>query len=176
MAVNISVTLQIPPTLQQIAKGDTATFEAQSFSWGADNSTSIGTASAGAGASKAKFAVASLTKIADAVASPVLFQLLVTAQHLETVKIEIRKAEAQGPGAPTAEALSTITLSTVFLTHFGQSISDSDGGLQEAINLEYGAAQMTINGTDATGKIITGTQASWSQITNTQNVEANVPA
>jgi type VI protein secretion system component Hcp len=170
MAVDIFVTLQLTSApLQQIAKAKTATFEAQSFSWGADNAPTIGSTSAGAGAGKAKFAEATLTKLADNVASPVLFQLLVTGEHLGTITIVVRKAGAAGPGPSTPEVLATITLATVSVTHFGQSVSGSDAGLQEGITLAYGAAQMTINGADATGKSVTGVPASWNQITNSQD-------
>lgn len=168
MATDISLTLQLSsPQLQQIAKGNTATFQAQSFSWGADNTITIGSGTAGVGAGKAKFAEASFTKVADSVASALLFQLLVTGEHLGTVTIEVRKAGTPGPGPSTPEAMVTITLSTVFVTHFGQSVSGSDEGLQEVFNLAYGAAQMTINAVDPTGKITTGTPTMWNQVTNT---------
>lgn len=175
MGIDSAVTLQLSsPRLQQIAKANTVTFQAQSFSWGADNTTMIGSGSAGAGAGKARFAEASLTKLADSVASPVLFQLLVTGEHLGTVTIEVRKAGA-GPGSSSPESVATITLSMVFVTHFGQSVSGSDEGLQEVINLAFSSAQMTINGVDATGKSTTGTPAMWNQTTNTATMDIPVP-
>jgi len=172
MPVDISVTLKHASIPGNIVKTDTATFKVQDFSWGADNPITIGSASAGAGAGKAKFAEASFTKLADNVASPLLFQLLVTGEHLETVTIELTKAGAAGPGTPNAEILTTITLSMVFVTHFGQSVAGGDEGLQEVVNLAYGAAQMTVNGADATGKSITGTPSTWNQVTNNSTLGA----
>jgi hypothetical protein len=70
MAITIAVTLQHKPVPGDVVTKDTVTVEAQSFSWGADNPTTIGSATAGAGTGKAKLAEASFTKLADDVASP----------------------------------------------------------------------------------------------------------
>ena len=116
MAVDIVLTLQHKPVPGDVITKDTVTVEAQSFSWGADNSAPIGSATAGAGVGKAKLAEASFTKLADAVASPLLFHLLATGEHLETVTVTIRKAGSTAAGTPTPTELSKMTVSLVFVT------------------------------------------------------------
>ncbi len=172
MPVDISVTLghalvqgQAPATPPNI------TFEAQSFTWGADNPPSIGAAPAGAGAGKAKFSEATLTKLADPSASPLLFQLLTTGGHFDTVTVELRKAGGTpGIGGPNQPAWATISLHAVFVSHLEQSVTGGDESLQEVVQLAYGSVQLTINSTDATGKVLAGKQVSWNQVTNTDNL------
>ncbi len=174
MPVDIFVTLHHPSAqgpAQSLATTSDITFEAKSFTWGADNLTSIGAAPVGAGAGKAKFSEATLTKLADASASPLLFQLLTTGGHFDTVTVELRKAggapEAGGPNQP---ASTRISLHAVFVTHLDQSVTEGDESLQEVVHLAYGSVQLTINSTDPTGKMLAGKPVSWNQVTNNDNL------
>lgn len=170
MAVEIILTLQHKPVPGDVITKDIVTVEAQSFSWGADNPATIGSATAGAGAGKAKLAEASFTKLADDVASPLLFHLLATGERLETVTVTIRKAGSTAAGTPTPTEMANITLSLVFVTHFAQNVSGGDESLQDVVQVAYGSVAMTVNGTDPTGKGTPGTPASWNQVTNTTSV------
>ena len=138
----------------------------QSFSWSAENEVAVGSATGGAGAGKAKLMEAVLTKQVDELASPLLFQLLMTGGHLDNVTLEFRKP---GPGIQTSPAEKpwiTIELAEVFVSQLSQSVSTGNESLTEEIHLAYGAVNMTINGMDAQGAVTSGTPVGWSQITN----------
>ena len=174
MPVDIFVTLHrpfVPGAAQSLATASDITFEAKSFTWGVDNLSSIGASPAGASAGKAKFSEATLTKLADASASPLLFQLLTTGGHFDTVTVELRKAGgAPGAGGPNQPASTSNSQHTVFVTHLDQSVTGGDESLQEVVHLAYGSAQLTINSTDPTGKMLAGKPVSWNQVTNNDSL------
>jgi type VI secretion system secreted protein Hcp len=65
--------------------------EIVSFSFGASNPTSVGSATGGAGAGKVKFNEFTIRKTTD-LASPLLFRAATTGQHFKKVTLEARKA------------------------------------------------------------------------------------
>jgi len=65
--------------------------EIYSFSFGANNPTTIGSASGGAGAGKVSFSSFNFMKKTDS-ASPLLFQFCCSGQHLDTAALTLRKA------------------------------------------------------------------------------------
>jgi type VI secretion system Hcp family effector len=165
MAVNVFLTLASGQTKFQ------GTVEVKSFTWGVENTSTPGSATGGAGAGKAKFQDAVISKEVDAKVSPVLFQLLTQGEHLDGVTIEFRKSGgAPGPAGPTGEAWITLKLSMVFVTQLEQSVSTGDQSPTEVVHLSYGAANMLINGQDSQGKVTSGTSVTWNQITNSNQI------
>src|SRR5579859_3365259 len=65
--------------------------ELRSLSFSVENIVSVGSATGGAGAGKAKFNEIEITKLSDS-SSPVLFKMLVMGQHFTSATITIRKA------------------------------------------------------------------------------------
>src|SRR5688572_15360328 len=65
------------------------TTDVYSFSWGAENSTTIGSATGGAGTGKVAFNNLKITKKID-VASPALFQRLASGQHIKSIELVAR--------------------------------------------------------------------------------------
>jgi type VI secretion system secreted protein Hcp len=90
-----------------------------SFSWGAENPTTIGTATGGAGAGKIKFNEFTITKTIDEM-SPILYKQMATGAHAQTATLTIRKAGA------TKAPYATFTFKTVFITKI-----DFSGGSPE---------------------------------------------
>jgi len=77
--------------------------ELTSFSWGASNPTTIGSATGGSGAGKARVSEIVITKSAD-VTSPTLMRACASGQHFP--KVKLRKA-----GESETYTLSDVTLS-----------------------------------------------------------------
>ena len=86
-------------------KGD---IDVLNFHWGLTNATTIGSATSGAGAGKAKFNEFTIIKQTDA-ATPALFKACASGQHLQSASLIIRKA-----GGTQLEYL-TIKFGTVFV-------------------------------------------------------------
>lgn len=70
--------------------------EIYSFSFGAQNSTTIGSASMGAGGGKASFSSFNFMKKTDS-ASPLLFQACCTGAHIATGALTLRKSGGDNP-------------------------------------------------------------------------------
>ena len=112
------------------------------------------------------------TRTADNLASPVLFHLLVTGQHMKTVTFELRKAGSAGPGTPKPVVLAAITLSMVFVTHLEQSVSAGDDSPTEVVHFAYGAMSMAFNQQSPQGTTTPGPSVSWNQVTNNSDITA----
>ena len=160
MAVDVSVTFTGNQVKFQQA------IAVQSFSWGAENENTVGSASGGAGAGKAKLTEAVISKQVDELASPLLFQLLTTGGHLDSATFEFRKVGGGAPAGPTEKPWITIKLSMVLVTQFAQSVSAGDESPNEVVHLAYGAVNIAINGVNTQGAITPGTPVGWNQVTN----------
>jgi len=105
--------------------------EVESFSWGIEFDTSIGSSTGGAGAGKAKFndlsIVANFGK-----ASETLFKTCATGQHIKKAVLHVRKA---GGGQ---DVFYKVHFDTVLISSF-QDGGTSDG-VTEEIKLVFGAA------------------------------------
>jgi type VI secretion system secreted protein Hcp len=116
----------------------TGEMEIYSFSFGASNPTTIGSASSGAGGGKVHFSSFSFMKKTDS-ASPLLFQACCSGQHIDTGGLTLRKAGGDNP---------LEYLKWKFKTVFVESIqwSGSSGGDDsptESVSFVYG--QKTID-------------------------------
>jgi type VI secretion system secreted protein Hcp len=133
-----------------------------SFAMETENVVSIGSATSGAGAGKAKLDPLAITRHFDQ-ASPALFQLSAAGSHLRQVEFIVSQTGA-APGAPSKPFL-VFTFTLVFVQTISWSYSDGDDNLTETINLEYGAVSMKYLNT-STNTVSTG---AWDQITNNPN-------
>ena len=97
------------------------TIEIEAFSWGANNSVSIGSATTGGGVGKAEFSDFSFTKRVD-IASPKLALIAARGEHIKSAKLYIRKAG----GAAGQVDYQVYEFTTIFVT--GINISGGGGG------------------------------------------------
>jgi type VI secretion system secreted protein Hcp len=138
-------------------------FEIKDFSFDAENPTTIGSATGGAGAGKAKFGEFNITKLTDA-ASPNFFMNCVAGAHYDKVTLALRKAGAN-PNT-TGDPFMTYKFGTVFTTKIGWD-GPGDEGANEKISFAYGSLEIKyfIQKKDGTmdGKI---PPQGWSQILN----------
>jgi type VI secretion system secreted protein Hcp len=128
-----------------------------SFSWDVENPTTIGSATGGAGAGKAKFNEFTIQKTVDT-ASPKLFRNMAAGAHYKRAILSVRKAGAKEP-------YYEIRFDTVFTTKIDNSGSNPDVPM-ETVSFVYGAMQ-----TVAREALAEGVKApvlhGWNQVTNT---------
>jgi type VI secretion system secreted protein Hcp len=103
-----------------------------SFSWGGEQTSSMGTSSLGSGAGKAHLHPLSITKHVDK-ATPPLFNSLCTGAHFDTVTLSAVKAGA-------TKAYLTVELKKVFVASL--QFSAADDVPVESVTMTYG--QITI--------------------------------
>ena len=138
-------------------------FEIKDFSFDIENPTTIGSASGGAGAGKAKFNEFSITKTTDK-ASPLFFQNCVAGVHYGKVTLEMRKAGGDAESAGKKGFLK-YTFGTVFTTKVEWS-GPGDEAPEEKISFVYGTLQIEYTPQTSAGTAGTTVPAGWSQITN----------
>ncbi len=119
--------------------------EILSFSWGASNPVTIGSAGPGGGAGKASLSSFNFMKISDA-ASPVMFQSCCAGKHFPTAKVSLRKAGGQAMDYLVYE----------FENCFIDSVqwSGSSGGDDrpiESVSVTFGKVTVTYTPQDAKG-------------------------
>ena len=134
-----------------------------SYEFGADNPTTIGSATSGAGAGKVKFNEFTITKLVDK-SSPTLFKDLSSGEHFDKIVLTVRKAGG------TQDYL-TITMGTVFVSHYSQS---STGDIPtETINFEFGNIRIDYKPQTSTGTLGSSIVDGWDQV---QNIEILPPS
>lgn len=145
--------------LTQASPGTTEIKDAiavESFSWGAENPTTIGSATAGPGAGKIKFNEFQITKKVDN-ASPVLFKQAASGANFKKAVLALRNAGDKEP-------YMTYTMETAFVTkvdHSGQTPEVAT----EKVTFVFGKLVVQSVGKNADGavaKVVAG----WNQITN----------
>jgi type VI secretion system secreted protein Hcp len=136
--------------------------EIYSFSLGASNPVTIGSAQGGMGAGKVSLSSFNFMKKTDT-ASPTMFQACAMGTHYPNVQVDLRKAGGTKP---------VVYLSYIFTECMIESIqwSGSSGGDDtptESVSMAYG--ELTINYTpqNADGTQGTMVPAKWNQVTNT---------
>jgi type VI secretion system secreted protein Hcp len=149
---------------QDSAFAETA-FELLDFSFGAENPTTIGSASGGAGAGKANFSEFTIKRRVDN-ASAVLFQNLAQGVHYEKGVLSVRKA---GGGQASGKVFLTFNFGTVFTTKIEWS-GPGDEGPKENITFVYGTLVVKYQPQQADRNLGPATVGSWNQITNSQIV------
>jgi len=149
-------------------------FEPQSFSFGASNPSSIGSATGGAGSGKVTISDFSIMKATDN-CSPDLFTACCNGGHYDNATVVLRKAGGQGT------ATGTVYLRYDFFEVFVDNIqwSGSSGGSDtpmESVSFSFGAVQITYNPQASTGA--PNPQANikaWSVVTNDNTCSPGSP-
>ena len=137
----------------------TKSFDLSSFSLGATNSQSIGSATTGAGAGKVSFEKFQFVTPLDKYSAE-LFQDLASGSHLTSVEIVIRKPGPTGMEAPVVQYV----LKTVFITDF--HVSGDASRATETIQGEFGAIQFVLYQQSNNGTTSVSSTGGWSQVTN----------
>jgi type VI secretion system secreted protein Hcp len=140
---------------------DKSAFEIYSFSWGASNPVSIGSASGGAGAGKVSISSFNVMKKTDS-ASPALFLNCCKGQHFTEAHVVLRKAGG--------EALEYLTYD--FEEVFVESIqwSGSSGGDDtptESVSFAFGKVDLKYTPQKGKGEKGTAIPATWDIRQNT---------
>jgi type VI secretion system secreted protein Hcp len=137
--------------------------ELKSFAFGAENTISLGSATGGAGAGKARFNELTITKLSDST-SATLFQMLVTGGHFKSATLSIRKSgDKTKPGGGVYERF---TFSMVFVSKISINGSSGDDTPTETVVLNYGALKWEYSRQDPTGNLTPVPPTQWSVITN----------
>ena len=139
-------------------------FEIKEFSFGEENATTIGSATTGAGAGKAKLNPFKIKKPVDS-ASPNFFLASSSGVHYPTATISVRKAGAAG-GKSSGAPYLIFTFKMVFVTNIDGTGPGEEEGPEEEISFVYGALQISYSKQDATGAIGTPIITAWSQVLN----------
>src|SRR5262245_55197550 len=130
-------------------------FELYSFSWGASNPVTIGSAAGGAGAGKVSLSSFNVMKTTDK-ASPVLFLACCKGAHYPKADVVLRKS-----GGNAVEYL-TYTFSEVFVESIQWSGSaGGDDTPSESLSFAFGKVQMKYTPQAAKGAKATAVPASW---------------
>jgi type VI secretion system secreted protein Hcp len=142
-------------------------FELSTWSFGAANKATIGSATMGAGAGKAEFEPFKVTKVID-MATPYLFQTCCAGAHFEEVTLWVRKSgtDPNQAGGPYLE--------WKFAMAFVQEIawSNNDPQPTEEVTFVYGAIQFTYHAQSQKGALNAGDSVyKWSQVHNAPEYE-----
>ena len=132
MAIRVFLLLNSTPPAPGAALDLSHGIELQSFSWGVENDTSIGSGTTGSGAGKAKLQPLVIVKRPDQ-ASPTLFQAVATGDHFPSATLVVVTPGANGSSRPTLR----YDFSLVFPTRFLVMGSQGEQPLEE-ISFEYG--------------------------------------
>jgi type VI secretion system secreted protein Hcp len=135
-----------------------------SFELGIENTTSIGSATGGAGTGKATFQKLVVTKPIDST-SPLFFQRVGTGQHFTGMELVARKAGATSGGT----TYMRWALQPVFVTKQEHSGSTGDDAPTETLTFVFGAMQQTFTKQTTTGAVTGNVIKVWNQVTNTDN-------
>ncbi len=147
--------------------------EIKEFSFGSENTVSIGSATGGAGAGKATLKSLVITKWVDK-ASPSLFRALATGGHYPSLTLSIRKAS----GVPTASGSKpylVLTFQMVFVSRIDTAGSSGDEVPWETVTLSYGAMKIQYSTQDPTGQLTPMKPVIWNQIQNSATELVTTP-
>ena len=135
-------------------------FELYSFSWGASNPVTIGSATSGAGAGKVSISSFNVMKKTDK-ASPVLFLACCKGSHYPKADVVLRKS-----GGAAIEYL-TYTFTEVFIESIQWSgSSGGDDVPSESVSFAFGKCEIKYYPQDEKGGLGTAVPATWDLRTN----------
>jgi type VI protein secretion system component Hcp len=117
---------------------DNPAFEIKDWSFSIENPTTIGSATGGAGAGKAKFNEFTITKNSDA-STPTFFKNCVAGQHYSKVSLHVRKAGGD-PSGNNPGAFLEYRFGTVFTTKIDWK--KGDDGPSESLTFVYGTLEV----------------------------------
>jgi type VI secretion system secreted protein Hcp len=148
--------------------------EIKSFNMAVENLTTIGSATGGAGAGKAKFDQLTIDKNVDST-SPQIFQALAQGQHFNGIEIAVRKAGGATPTA-TAPTPTRYYFSLAYPVKDEQSGDAGEDTPQETLTFNYGGFVQKYVGQTSTGAAKPAIFGKWSQISNSTNWIDPMPA
>jgi type VI protein secretion system component Hcp len=133
-----------------------------SFSLGAENTTTIGSQSGGAGAGKVKFQSFQVVKELDSL-SPSLLLDLAAGHHYDTVLIVVRRRSGH-MSVPSF----VYEMKLVFLTKI--HVSGSTSAPTETITGDAGSLALATYNQNSQGQVSLGSTAGWNRVSNTQQL------
>lgn len=154
---NVGVPEGEPQKIPELDK----TVSIQSFSWGASNPATVGSATTGAGTPKVNFKELNILKSYDK-ATPFLYKNMATGAHYDKVILYGVKQDSAGKRIIPQK----IELGTVFTTNIDISGGESSP-TTESVNFAYGTAKLFLAPMNPNGTLAPYTQFGWSKITNT---------
>lgn len=126
-----------------------------SFTWGASNTTSMGSSGPGGGVGKARLDTFDCTKATD-LTSPVLFQACCSGKHFRKATVTLLKAGGEAP-----VKYLTYEFETVFVSEIGWNGQSEESLPTESVKLSFGKVTITYTGQLDTGGTGTPVVASW---------------
>ncbi len=143
--------------------------EITSFSFGIENSTTIGSSSAGAGSGKAVLGKFTIEKLTDN-CTPDFFIACGTGGHYTKAHLVLRKVGGSNAGATVKVDFIKYDFSLVFVTKLDWKGAKDDEAPSETIEFAYGALKITYTPQDKNGNPITPQKiACWNQVNNNQS-------
>lgn len=142
---------------------DKGAFEISEFSFGAENTLSIGSATSGAGAGKATFKEFTVKKLVDK-SSPLLLKTLGSGGHYKKVYLWIRKSGAET--GKTGQAYLSFCFGMVAVKSIEWSGSSGDDTPTETVIFEYGALLVGYKQQDESGALVGSSFGGWSRVEN----------
>jgi type VI secretion system secreted protein Hcp len=139
-----------------------AVVEVRRFSLGSENSTTIGSASGGAGAGRAKFDPVIIEKSVDTM-SRLLFSMNVTGKNLAKLQLYIRKA-----GVASGKPYLAYEFGMVFVSNIDWSGGSGDDGPLERVTFAYGSLALGYYPQKPDGTLGKPVEIGWDQVTNTE--------
>jgi len=141
---NTNIYLEIPQL--KLDAADHSSLEVRSVSYGFENSTTLGSASGGAGAGKVTFQDLVIQRLVDEHSLQV-FQYLVTQTHFDQVIIEYKGTTSSG----TSVTCATADFKLVYAVK--QAHTSEDERPAETLNLIYGAVELKVNGSVTSARV-----------------------
>ena len=147
-------------TGEQTTGNTPGVIEVNDFSLGAENATTIGSMSGGAGAGKLQFHTLTITKPVDST-TPAFLQKMGQGVNLGGMELVARKAAGGAAGSPIYMRYS---FQPVFITKDEQTSGDE--GVQETVTFTFGALQESYAKQNPNGTMAAPVVNSWNQMTN----------
>jgi len=144
-------------------KLDPPAFEIQQWSFGASNTSTIGSATVGAGAGKASFEPFKVTKNIDR-ATPYLFQTCCLGGHYEELTLWVRKSGTDSSNKTGGDWYLQWQFKMAFVSNV--SWSNGDPMPTEEVSFVYGAIRFTYKAQKSTGALAGDPHSEWSQTLN----------
>ena len=131
--------------------------EIYSFSWGASNPTTVGSATSGLSAGKVSVSSFNIMKKSDK-ASPILFQACANGKHFDDAIVTMNKASGDAGQSPFLK----YTFTDVMVESIQWSgSSGGDDAPTESVSFAFGKVEITYFSQDDKGEMKKSGQASW---------------
>ncbi|OAI49784.1 hypothetical protein AYO44_06190 [Planctomycetaceae bacterium SCGC AG-212-F19] len=143
--------------------GSKGAFEISEFSFGGENTLSIGSATTGAGAGKATFKEFTVKKLVDK-SSPLLLKTLGSGGHYKKVYLWIRKSGAAV--GKSGGAYLSFCFGMVAVKSIEWAGSSGDDSPTETVIFEYGALLVGYQQQDESGALTGTSFGGWSRVEN----------